>query len=396
MNRSLLVILGVVTLDAIGIGLIFPILPSLLKEVTHDGDVSLLYGVILALYALMQFVFSPVLGALSDRYGRRPVLLISLAGAALDYLIMAFSPFLIVLVVGRMIAGLTSANMAVATAYISDITAERERAKRFGWMSACFGIGFIIGPLAGGLLGETWVRAPFLLAAALNGANLVLALLVLPESRPGRAGKLQLSAFNPLTQLRWALGFQALLPLLAIYTLFGLVGGIPGTIWVLYGHDKFGWDGVTVGLSLTVFGVCKAGAQAFLAGPLTARMGEMRAVILGMTVDGVAFVLIALATQGWMPFAIAPLFALGGIGAPALQSLLANQVGPDKQGELQGVLASGMSLAAVTGPLMATSVYFVSKPHWIGTVWIVGVALYLLATPFILARWRRLELRPAA
>src|SRR5688500_12445309 len=185
MNKPLIVILAAVMLDAVGIGLIFPILPALLRDVGHITEVATLLGLMLALYSAMQFLFSPVLGVLSDRYGRRPVLLVSLAGAAIDYLVMAFAPELWLLVLGRAIAGVTSANMAVATAYITDISAEDERAKRFGYFHAMVGIGFIIGPVIGGILGDIWVRAPFLVAAGLNAVNFALALFVLPESRKG-------------------------------------------------------------------------------------------------------------------------------------------------------------------------------------------------------------------
>ena len=390
MNKALVVILAAVTLDSIGIGLIFPILPSLLREVTGSGDVSLLYGVILALYAFMQFVFSPVLGALSDRYGRRPVLLLSLAGAAIDYLVMAFAPVFAVLLIGRAISGITSANMSVATAYIADITPEEQRARRFGYISACFGIGFIIGPVAGGLLGQYWLRSPFLLAAALNGINLLLALFVLPESRLAKGAPLKLSALNPLGPMRWAFGLNTLLPLIGLFFICALVGNIPGTVWVLYGQDKFGWDALTVGLSLAVFGLCHAGSQAFLTGPLTARIGELPTLIVGMAFDGLAFVLVGLATQGWMPFALAPLFALGGVGVPALQSLMSRQVSADRQGELQGVMASVTSLTAIIGPLVGTALYAATRETSIGAVWFVGAAIYCLTIPILASRRREL------
>ena len=252
MNKRLAVILSIVTLDAIGIGLIFPILPSLLKEITGSGSVSLSYGVILALYSLAQFIFSPVLGALSDRFGRRPVLLVSIAGATIDFLVMATSKAFWVLLVGRAISGMTAANLAVATAYISDITEEHERAQRFGYMSACFGIGFIIGPVLGGLLGAMSLRSPFLAAALLNALNFVLVYAVLPESRSLVPAQFDLFAINPLAPMRRALSLTALVPLFAISLIFGLVGNIPGTIWVLYTEDRFNWNGVMVGLSLAV------------------------------------------------------------------------------------------------------------------------------------------------
>lgn len=272
MNKALIVILAAVMIDAIGIGLIFPILPALLREVAHQSQVAPLFGLMLALYSAMQFLFSPVLGVLSDRYGRRPVLLVSLAGAAIDYLIMAFAPDLWMLVLGRAIAGITSANIAVATAYITDISEESERAKLFGYFHAMFGIGFIIGPILGGLLSEVWIRAPFLAAALFNAANFALALFVLPESRKGdSSARFELRNLNPFRPLGWAFTFKALLPLMAIFVIMNFVGTMYGTVWALFGEDMFAWSGLMIGLSLGVFGVFHAGAQAFLTGPAAAR-----------------------------------------------------------------------------------------------------------------------------
>ncbi len=188
MNRPLVVIFATVGLDAAGIGLIFPILPRLLEDVTHTQNIAPYIGIMTALYAVMQFIFAPVLGALSDNLGRRPVLLLSLAGAAINYLVMAFAPQLWMLILGRAIAGLTSANVSVATAYITDISPEDTRARRFGLFNAMFGVGFIVGPVLGGLLGDTWLRLPFIAAAVLNACNLLLALFILPEftNRPAR------------------------------------------------------------------------------------------------------------------------------------------------------------------------------------------------------------------
>jgi DHA1 family tetracycline resistance protein-like MFS transporter len=390
-NRRLLVILFVITLDAVGFGLIFPVLPPLLRAVTHKDEVSFLYGIVLALYSLMQFVFSPVLGAMSDRYGRRPVLLASIAGATVDYLVMAITPLFSVLLIGRAIAGLLSANLAVATAYIADITEENDRAKRFGYMSACFGAGFIIGPTLGGLLGDVWLRGPFFAAAALNGLNAVLVYLVLDESRAANTEKKPLSAaaFNPLGPVRWALGVRALVPLLGMILLVGLVGNIPGTVWVLYGEEKFHWSAVTVGLSLAMFGICHAGAQALLVGPLTKRLGELMTIVVGTFFDASAFVIVGVATHGWVAFAIAPLFALGGVGPPAVQSLATRDVGEDQQGRLQGVIASAMSLTSIIGPLVGTALYASTKSRWIGAVWICGAALYTLMIPLLLLRRSR-------
>ena len=385
MNNALIVILAAVTLDAVGIGLIFPILPALLREVTDATEIATLYGVMLALYAAMQFLLSPVLGVLSDRYGRRPVLLISLAGAAIDYLIMAFAPELWMLIVGRAIAGITSANMAVATAYITDITPEGQRARRFGYFHAMFGIGFIVGPVLGGVLGDIWVRAPFLAAAALNGLNFAMALFVLPESRRGtRAARFELRSLNPFGPLKWALTFKALLPLMAIFLIMNFVGQMYGTVWVLFGEDAFGWSAFTIGLSLGVYGLFHAGAQAFLTGPVAAKVGERAALVIGFAAEFTALVILGFATQGWIAFALMPLFGLAGVGMPALQSLTTMQVSADKQGQLQGVLASIVSLSAIFGPLFFSVVYFAVKPGWAGSIWIVGALIYVLAVPLML------------
>jgi MFS transporter, DHA1 family, tetracycline resistance protein len=380
-NRPLVVILATVTLDSIGIGLITPVVPSLLRELSRDSHVAGRIGYFLAIYSLMQFVFSPILGSLSDRFGRRPVLLVSLAGAAVDYAVMALTPELWVLYLGRVIAGVTGANMAVATAYIADVSREDERARRFGYMNACFGLGFVAGPLLGGLVGTHSPRYPFLLAALFNGLNFLIGYLVLPESRPRETNRTVGTSFRPFASLRWVWGMTALLPLLTIYIVVQLVGQVGGTIWVIYGEERFGWDARMVGLSLAAFGTLHAVAQAFLTGPATRLAGERGSIVLGLLADGTAYVLMAFATDGWMAFALMPLFTAGGIAMPALQSLLSNQVVEEKQGELQGILTSLMSLAAVVGPIAVTELYAATSDSWKGAVWVAGAALYALCFP---------------
>ncbi len=391
MNRPLIVILAAVTLDAVGIGLIFPILPKLLEEVTHVTNIAPYVGIMFALYAAIQFIFSPVLGMLSDRFGRRPVLLISLAGAAIDYLFMALAPELWMLIIGRAIAGFTAANMAVATAYITDITPEEQRAQRFGLFHAMFGIGFIIGPILGGLLGDVWIRAPFIAAAVLNGLNFALALFVLPESRPGdRGAKFDFMSLNPLVPLFWAFTLKGLVPLILVFFILNFVGNMYGTVWALYGYDAFEWNSFMVGLSLAGYGVFHAAVQALLPGPATKLFGEKNALLIGLACESAGLILVGIATQGWVVFAVLPLFALGGIGIPALQSLTTQKVGEDKQGQLQGVMASIVSLASIFGPLYFAGIYFGIKDLWPGLIWIVGVGTYLIAIPLIL----NLRVRP--
>lgn len=389
MSRPLLIILAAIALDAVGIGLIFPILPALLRDLTHETEIAAIYGAMLAVYALMQFLFAPVLGMLSDRYGRRPVLMVSLAGAAVDYLIMAFAPSLWIVFIGRAVAGITAANLAVATAYLADITPEEERAGRFGYLHACFGIGFILGPVIGGVLGDVWVRAPFVAAAILNFTNFALAFFLLPESHKGERSRLSLAGLNPLGPLRWAFTFAALLPLMAIYFMLNFIGQLYGTVWVLYGEDQFQWSATMVGLSLAGFGVFHAGAQALLTGPVTKRIGERASLLLGMVSETIALTILAFVTETWMVFALLPVFALGGIGVPALQSMLTNEVGPDKQGQLQGVLASLLSLTAVFGPLAFSWIYFYVHGDWPGFIWLVGALLYCVTAPLLLAIRKR-------
>lgn len=395
MSKPLIVIFVAIVLDAIGIGLVFPILPALLRDVTHADNVAAYIGVMTALYAAMQFVFAPVLGSLSDRLGRRPVLLISLAGAAVNYLFLAIAPRLWMLLLGRAIAGLTSANLSVATAYITDISAEHERARRFGLFNAMFGIGFIIGPVLGGVLGDHWLRLPFIAAAVLNACNLLLAFFVLPESREPSRAKIDLAAHNPLRPLRWLFSMKHLLPIISVFLIFSATGEAYSTSWALWGSDAFQWNGLWIGLSLGSFGVCQALAQAFLPGPAVRLLGERTAILVGIACACTALVVMAFATASWMIFAIMPLFALGGIGVPALQSLATRLVDESQQGQFQGVLASALSLASIAAPLAFSSFYFVVRAQWPGAIWLSVIALYALSVPLVLGlRFR--EAVPAA
>jgi DHA1 family tetracycline resistance protein-like MFS transporter len=383
MNRPIFVIYATVVLDAVGVGLVFPILPRLLEEVTHSHAIAPYLGMMTALYAVMQFLFAPMLGASSDNLGRRPVLLISLAGAAINYVVMAFAPQLWMLLLGRAIAGLTSANVAVAMAYITDITPENERARRFGLFNAMFGIGFIIGPALGGLLGDRWLRLPFIAAAVLNAGNLLLALFVLPESRAPARQKIDLAALNPLRPLRWVSSMKGLLPVVLVFFILNGAGEAYGTCWALWGFDTFRWNGFWIGLSLGAFGVFQTLVQALLPGPATRRLGERGAVLIGIACACVALVALAFARQSWIVFAVMPLVALGGIGTPALQVLATRQVDPERQGQLQGVLASAVSLASIVAPLAFSTFYFVVQKDWPGAIWLSVLVIHVMAVPLV-------------
>ncbi len=396
MNKSLVVIFTAIVLDAIGIGLIFPILPSLLQDVTHIENVAPYMGLMTALYAAMQFIFAPVLGSLSDRLGRRPVLLISLAGAAINYLFLAFAPSLLMLVIGRAIAGLTSANTSVAAAYITDISPQDKRARRFGLFNAMFGIGFIIGPVLGGVLGDHWLRLPFIAAAVLNGLNLLLAFFILPETRTPSREKIDLASLNPLRPLRWMFSMKSLLPIIFIFFVFSATGEAYATCWALWGSETFQWNGLWIGLSLGAFGVCQTFAQALLPGPAVRLLGERAAILTGVASACIALIVMAFATQSWMIFAIMPIFALAGIGVPAMQSLATRQVAPSQQGQFQGVLASAVSLASIVAPLAFSSFYFVVRSQWPGAIWLSVAIVYALSVPIVLGlRFEKPETAPA-
>jgi DHA1 family tetracycline resistance protein-like MFS transporter len=383
MNKPLVVIFAAIALDAVGIGLIFPILPRLLESVAHTQNTAPIIGIMIALYAVMQFIFAPVLGALSDNLGRRPVLLISLVGAAINYVAMAFAPQLWMLLLGRAIAGLTSANMSVAMAYVTDISPEDKRARRFGLFNAMFGAGFIVGPVLGGLLGDYWLRLPFIAAAALNAGNLLLALFILPESHTPARQKIDLAALNPLRPLRWVFSMKGLVPVVLVFFILAATGEAYGTCWALWGFDAFRWNGFWIGLSLGTFGACLTLAQAFLPGPATKYLGERNAVLVGIACACGALVAMAFAKQGWIVFAIMPVFALGGIGTPAFQALATRQVDAARQGQFQGVLASAVSLASIVGPLVFSTFYFLVQKRWPGAIWLSVVVIYAIAVPLV-------------
>jgi len=392
MNKPLIVIFSAIGLDAVGIGLIFPILPRLLEEVTRSADIAPLIGIMTALYAIMQFIFAPVLGALSDRLGRRPVLLISLAGATINYVVMTFAPQFWMLLLGRAIAGLTSANISVATAYLTDITPQEQRARRFGLFNAMFGAGFIIGPVLGGVLGDHWLRLPFLAAAILNAINLLLTCFVLPESHPPTPGRINLSELNPLRPLRWLFSLRPLLPVVLVFFVLSATGEAYGTCWALWGQDAFQWNGLWIGLSLGAFGISQTLAQAFLPGAAVRLMGERATVLTGMAGAGLALLAMAFTSQGWVVFAVMPIFALGGIGGPALQALATRMVEESRQGQLQGVIASTVSLASIAGPLVFSTLYMAVRQSWPGAIWLSVVAVYALAAIMVAA----LRFAPAA
>lgn len=383
MRSSAIIALLIVGLDAMGLGLIMPVLPTLLRELVPAEQVAGHYGALLSLYALMQVVFAPVLGQLSDAYGRRPVLLASLAGAAVDYMIMASAPVLWVLYIGRLVSGVTGATGAVAASIIADSTGEDSRARWFGYMGACYGAGMIAGPALGGMLGGISAHAPFVAAALLNGFAFLLACILLKETHRSHGGTGKSVRIKPFILFRLDDALRGLAALFAVFFIIQLIGQAPASLWVIYGEDRFQWNTATVGLSLAAFGATHAIFQAFVTGPLSSRLGERRTLLFGMAADATGFVLLAFATQGWMVFPILLLLAAGGVGMPALQAMLSNNVSSNKQGALQGTLMSLTNLSSIAGPLGFTALYSATAGAWNGWVWIVGATLYLICLPIL-------------
>lgn len=383
MPKALIAIFFTLAIDSIGMGLIMPILPALIRDAGHTDVTGWQFGALLSLYAAMQFIFAPLLGALSDKYGRRPLLLISLFGAAVDYVFMAFPPNLALLFVGRAIAGITGANMSVASAYVTDVTPEEDRAKRFGQMYALFGVGFMIGPILGGFLGDYWVRAPFLAAAVLNIVNFALTYFLVPETRIASTEVKPMPKLSLLGPIKPLMEFRAVWGLIFVIVIFSFVGEVAGTIWVLNAEDRFQWSGHMIGLSLTCFGLFHAATQGVLVGPLGKWLGQRNSLLLSMACDGGAYVVMALAGQGWIAFAIMPLFALGGTGGPILQSLLSGHADDDSQGALMGLIASLQSFVSIFAPLSISLIYFATRSIFPGLVWLLAAAMYLVCLPFL-------------
>ena len=374
-------------LDIMGIGLIVPVLPQLIESFTANdiGNASTIYGLFVAIYALMQFVFAPVLGTLSDQYGRRAVILISLMGASLDYLLLAFAPTLWWLFVGRIIAGITASNLTAVTAYIADISAPENRAKNFGLVGMAFGLGFILGPAIGGLLGSANLRLPFLVVAGITLLNALYGYFILPESlAPENRRPFSWARANPIGSLRAIRVYPVVLGLAAMIVLSGLAQNALQTVWVLYTDYRYGWGPGEVGISLAVVGLSAAIVQGGLIGPIVKKLGEQRAILTGLAVSSLTFILYGLAPQAWMFYVIPFVGAFGAIAQPSAQALITKSVKANEQGAVQGAIASLTSLTGVVGPLISTNVfrYFIgdSAPILLpGAPFFVGSLFQVLA-----------------
>jgi DHA1 family tetracycline resistance protein-like MFS transporter len=338
------------------------------------------------MYAIMQFLFAPVMGNLSDRFGRRPVLLGSLFGFGIDYLFLAFSPTIWWLFIGRTIAGITGASYSTATAYIADISEPEKRAQNFGLVGAAFGMGFIIGPVIGGLLGQFSVRLPFFAAAGFSLLNFLYGFFILPESLPKENRRsFEWKRANPLGSLIQLKKYPALISLAVAFFLLSLAGQATQSTWPYFTMYKFHWDEKWVGYSLGFVGLTVGIVQGGLIRIIIPKLGQQKSIVTGMILFCISFALFAFANHGWMMFAFMVPYALGGIAGPSMQSLMSAQVEPNAQGELQGALTSLMSLGGIIGPLMMTGLfaYFTrsdGKINFPGAAFLAGSLLTFAAT----------------
>ena len=348
-------------MNAISFGIMIPILPNLIKQFTNgDFAAASLTNVLFAtVWGLMQFFCGPVLGLLSDRIGRRPVLLISLFGLAVDFLFMALAPNLSWLFVGRVINGMTASSFATAGAYVADVTPPQDRAKTFGWMGSAFSFGFLVGPALGGLLAEQSLRLPFFVAAGLTTVNWLYGLLVLPESLPPerRIARFEWRRANPVGSLNFLRRHSELLDLALINFLFYLAQNVLPSIFVLYAGYRYHWSPLIMGMTLMGTGALGVAVQLLLVGPIVSRIGERNTLLLGAAGGAVGFALYGLAPTGLAYIASAPIFALMSLMQPGLQGLMTRRVGPQEQGQLQGANQSLQGISSIIGPLVFGTIF---------------------------------------
>lgn len=373
-------ILATVVIDAIGFGLILPVLPALIMEVSGDGlaEAAIWGGLLTTAYAAMQFLFGPVLGNASDRWGRRPVLLLSLAVMAADYLVLALAPALWLLFVARIVAGIAAATQATAMAFMADISPPERKSQNFGLIGAAFGLGFVLGPAIGGLLGEFGTRAPFYAAAVLAGLNLLLGAVALPETvTEARRRPFSWRRANPVGALADMGRLAGLRPMLAVFFLSQIAFYVYPVIWAYFTQARFGWGPGMVGLSLASFGVAMALVQGVLLRLVVPRVGDRRAVMAGFALSVLGLVGYGFVTEGWMAFVLVPVAALGGLTGPALQGIMSRMAGERMQGALQGALTSTTALATILSPLIMTRVFHAFAAE--------DAAILLPGAPFLLA-----------
>lgn len=378
-------------IDVTGLGLIIPVVPKLIEDLMHTTNISkvaLIGGLLTFSYAIMQFLFAPVLGNLSDKYGRRPILLFSLLGFGLDYLLLAFAPSIGWLFVGRIIAGITGASMTTASAYIADISTPETRAQNFGMIGAAFGLGFIVGPMIGGLLGEMGPRIPFLVAAGLALLNAAYGYFVLPESLDvSNRRAFEWKRANPISSLKNLSRFPAVAGLIVSFFLIYVASHAVQSNWSYFNIEKFKWTPKMIGISLAVVGVLVSLVQGVLVRFVNPKIGNEKSVYVGLGLYTIGLILFGLASQSWMMFAFLIPYCLGGISGPGLQAIISGTVPANEQGELQGSLTSVISITSIVGPLVMSNLFaFFTGPiapfYFPGAPFMLAALLMLLSCFF--------------
>jgi DHA1 family tetracycline resistance protein-like MFS transporter len=388
-RAAIIFIFITVVLDMLALGIVIPVLPTLIEGfVANDtARTAQILGLFATVWALMHFVFSPIFGALSDRYGRRSVILLSNFGLAADYVLMALAPTLGLLFVGRVISGITASNISAAGAYIADVTPPEKRAAGFGILGAAFGIGFVAGPALGGILGHYDPRLPFWVSAGLCLLNAVYGIFVLPESLPPeRRSAFLWSKANPVGALHFLRHKPRMMPLAIVHFLSYIAHAVLPAIFVLYAAYRYGWKSREVGFALASVGICAGVAQSVLVAPFVKRLGEMKTLYAGLAFGILGFVAYAVADRPWIFMVLAvPLSCLWGVAGPALQGIMTQQVEPSEQGQLQGALSSLRGLSELIGPGLFTFTFatFISlptpqpgAPFWLAAL-ILGASLVL-------------------
>lgn len=346
--------------DVIGLGIIIPVLPNLIQNLTgtDESGAAVWGGWLVGLYALMQFFCAPIMGALSDAHGRRPIILLSLLGLGLDYLLMAFAPNMIWLFIGRAVSGIMGASFSVAQAYIADISAPEKRAQNFGMMGAAFGLGFILGPVIGGILGNLEPHYPFVAAAILSLLNLAYGFFILPESHPKENRRpFELKRANPFSSLKNLSKHSGLIGLFIAFFFLYLSGFSVQSTWSFFGKFAFQWNTDDIGYSLGAVGVLVSLVQGGLIRYTSKSLGDKKSILIGMIFSTAGLFLFSFATSGWMMYFFLVPYCLGGLATPALQSIISKQVPLNEQGEMQGTLSSLISITSFIGPLVMTSLF---------------------------------------
>mgnify|MGYP001352324563 CR=1 FL=1 len=362
-NWTMIVVIMTVMIDSMGIGIVIPVTPDLLMDVLPSAtmaEAAIWGGILTSLFSVMQFLFGPLLGTLSDQIGRKPVLMIALFVMVGYYAIMFFAQSVWLLLLGRFIGGITAATHATATALVADISAPEDKATRFGLLGAGFGMGFVLGPILGGMLGEWGPRAPFLAAALLAAVNFLMAWLILPETLTERIRRrFEWRRANPLGAIRAISNFPGLGPMLVVYLIYAVATAVYASVWPFFTAERFGWSPAMIGVSLTIYGVCFAIVQGALVKPAIKRFGEDKTVIIGFGFEMFGLVLMSVITNGAILLGLIPIAALGVVGQPALQAILSKGTSDDSQGILQGVLASLSAVSMIIAPISMTWVFSV-------------------------------------